>query len=217
MRRVSRNNARPDARAALLVGAVTIVAILGAACGSSSAPSLTAPSSTTTTAIAPQQSGFGTGSGSVLQFWSAHAVDGETSVLDAAILWRGSPGWIFQSGGDGFCGDGSSSSDVAYYRMWDGSYSLEWTLNRGAKSVSILGQSLSIADANVILVDGANSPGGSRIAQTLWMGPYTGQPTQLPPWGRSPDVMAFIQCDVRFADPLQQTIANLLCGRYSGQ
>src|SRR5580704_2033139 len=163
------------------------------------------------------ESGLGAASSSVMAWWMAHPVDASTSAVDLLILWRGTPGW-FRTGGIGGSGSGHQGfgSNTGTQTMQAGDRTLTWTFDLTAKRATILGQAFSLAEVNVILIDGGDSLLGSRFVRALRVEPmYSAEPQHFElAVRRSPEVLQFLQCDAQFGDQREQAIADLICARF---
>ncbi len=168
-----------------------------------------------------RESGQGAVSSNVMSWWLAHREDTSTSVLDLLILWRGSPGWIFR--GRSITGSGSSrqgfGSNTITETMLVGDRSLTWTLDVVAKSITILNQSFSLTDVNVLLIDGGDSTQGSELVRALQIDPrYLAEPMHFEvAVRRSPELLQFMQCDAQLDTQREQLIADLICARFAGR
>jgi hypothetical protein len=70
----------------------------------------------------------------------------------------------------------------------------------------------------VILVDQAESAEGSRIVRTMWVDPHLPAPGRFQVViQRSPELRAFVRCDVQVPDPNLQNVLTILCADTLGQ
>jgi hypothetical protein len=170
---------------------------------------------------AQRESGQGAVSSSVIGWWMTHPENAGTSALDLLILWRGTPGWLFRAGGMGGNSSGRQGfgSNTGTHTVWAGDRALTWTLDLTAKTITILDQSFSLAGVNVVLVDDADSPQGSRIVRALQIDPrYPGEPLHFElAVRRAPELLEFLQCDAQLGDPSQQALTALICARFTGR
>jgi hypothetical protein len=168
-----------------------------------------------------RESGQGAVSSSVIGWWMAHPEGAGTSALDLLILWRGTPGWLLRGGGMGGSASGRQgfASNMGTQTMWAGSRALTWTFDLTAKTVTILDQSFSLAAVNVVLVDDADSPQGSRVVRALRIDPtYPGSALHFElALRRSPELLEFLQCDVPLSDAREQAMNALICARVTGR
>jgi hypothetical protein len=170
---------------------------------------------------AQRESGQGAVSSGVIGWWMTHPEDAGTSALDLLILWRGTPGWLFRSGGIGGNASGRQGfgSNTGTQTIWAGDRALTWTFDLTANTITILDQSFSLADVNVVLVDDADSPQGSRVVRALRIDPgYPGDRLHFElALRRSPELLEFLQCDAQLSDPREQTLTALICARFTGR
>ena len=146
---------------------------------------------------------------------SAHWQDG-TAELRLIVLWRGTPGWFSGRGRSGGSTWGAGSSGppggagavrpkAVIERAFFGDLALEVQFNAEARTARVQGVELSLQDANVILVDDVDSPGGLTIVGTRRIdlqvsGP---PPVRIEPFLRnSPELMEFLRCDTAVPDPM---------------
>ena len=165
-----------------------------------------------------RESGQGAASSSVMAWWMAHRVDANTSALDLLILWRGTPGWFFRASGIGGSGSGQQGfgSNTGTQTVQAGDRTLTWTFDLTAKKVTILGQAFSLAEVNVILIDGGDTEQGSRFVRALQIDPvYSAEPLRFElAVRRSSELLQFLQCDAQHGDQREQAIADLICARF---
>jgi hypothetical protein len=170
---------------------------------------------------AQRESGEGAMSSGVIGSWMTHAEDAGTSALDLLILWRGTPGWLFRSDGRGgsVSGHQGFGSNTGTQTVWAGGRALSWTFDLTAKTITILGQSFSLAQVNVVLVDDADSPQGSRVVRALRIDPtYQGDALHFElAVRRSPELLEFLQCDAQLSDARQQALTAVICARFTGR
>lgn len=158
-------------------------------------------------------------SSSVIATWVSHPGETGRSTLDLLILWRGTPGWFM--GGSGGIGGGSGSYGTAttFHEVWAGGHKLEFTIDPDARNLKILGESFSLADVNVLLIDQADSAAGPRIVRTLWVDPeYPAEPFRIElVIRRSSELLEFLRCDAQLRDALQQAMMAFICAQVRGQ
>ena len=85
--------------------------------------------------------------------------------LELIILWRGTPGWF--TGGRSSSSSGGTSNDGWRHRFSQGDLEFEAALDFKTRIANVQGQIVKLGSANVILVDGVDSPKGARVAGTL--------------------------------------------------
>lgn len=167
------------------------------------------------------ESGQGAVSSSVIAWWIAHPDDAGISALDLLILWRGTPGWLSRAGSIGGNGAGLQGfgSNTGTQTVWAGDRALTWTFDLTGKTITILDQPFSLADVNVILIDDADGPQGSRLVRALQIDPrYSAAPPHFElAVRRSPELLQFLQCDTQLGDQRQQALTDLICARFTGR
>ncbi len=155
-------------------------------------------------------------------YWQQHDNGDGIGSLDLLVLWRGSPGWFFRggssSGGGGIHGG---------FGRWQGTHSMTYgdvtlTMEFASESkdfdptttvVKILGRDIPLRDANVILIDGADS-GTPTLVGTRYVDPhFTGPDPVADVVKRTPELWEFLRCDITLPDPGQQAMMALLCGQ----
>ena len=147
---------------------------------------------------------------------SAKGSEGMT--LDLAIVWRGSPGWFFATSGDRQR-SGSGGGTPTTYSMSEqyGNVRIEFTLKDLPRAVTIGDKSIDLGDHNVVLVDGVDDSGGARVIKTLKIDPAFANRREIEGvLGRSPEVVAFVRCDVKLDSAAQQKTIDIFCGRLKG-
>jgi len=90
------------------------------------------------------------------------ARNGELTLL---VLWRGASGWFMRGTGGSAGGGGGSAGGRETGSVWftygDKSFSIDFDYTAGA--ARLLGQDISLADTNVVLVDNVDSASGARV------------------------------------------------------
>ena len=167
----------------------------------------------------------------------------EMAVVDASgrgtlqllILWRGSPGWFRQGGGSGAGGSiGPGQSMIRSEWISQGGVNLTVRFDPAARKVWIQDTEIALEDANVVLVDGVDSPAGPQVVRTLRIdpgyettiapSPYRGpmgrgpqmraQPVPVQTFiRRSPELVEFLQCDatVPGLQPYERQVFDMWC------
>ena len=161
--------------------------------------------------------------------------------LELLILWRGSSGWFRKSDGGASSGGGQSGSMAGgpspmIRSEWvsQGGVSLSVRFDPSARKAWIQDREIALEDANVVLVDGVDSPEGPQVVRTLRIDPEY-QTTMSPaPYGgrmgrgpqmrpepvpaqtfirRSPELVEFLQCDAPVAglQPYEQKVFDMWC------
>jgi hypothetical protein len=140
--------------------------------------------------------------------------------LQLLILWRGTPGWFLRGGGSSSSGGGGSmgreSTMIFSHWVSQGGVNLTVRFDPAARKVWIQDQEMALDDANVVLVDGVDSPAGPQVVRTLRIDPeyettleplsygMPGRGPQMRPRPvpvqvfirRSPELVEFVQCDM---------------------
>lgn len=147
--------------------------------------------------------------------------------LELLILWRGTPGWFRKNaggasgGGQGGTMGGGPSPIIRSGWISQGGVNLSVRFDPAARKVWIQDSEIALNDANVVLVDGVDSPAGPQVVGTLRIDPAYPTAVGLPPGvpggavgprsrpqvvpvqtfiRRSPELVEFLQCDVRLPD-----------------
>ena len=133
------------------------------------------------------------------------------SALNLMVLWRGSNGWFLKAGARGSGGGGTQQTLTA--RATFAGVALLAELDLQPRAVRIQGKPVILkpADANVILVDGVESP-DLRVVSTLKIDPAIVSDRQIEPlFKRAPEVLAFLQCDQKSAIASVQMLEDRSC------
>lgn len=162
--------------------------------------------------------------------------------LDLLVLWRGSPGWFWRADGRGGQGSssggggmlGRSGSEVRTEWLSHGGVNLNLRFEPASRRLWILDQPVTLDDANVVLVDGVDEPTGPRVVATVRIAPAYDAATDQPPGmlsarppgapplqgvppqtfiRRSPELVAFLRCDVKAPDrsAMEQQALDMWC------
>ena len=139
--------------------------------------------------------------------------------LQLLILWRGTPGWFMRDGGSSSSGSGGSagpgSNMIFSHWISQGGVNLTVRFDPSTRKVWIQDRELALDDANVVLVDGVDSPAGPQVVRTLRIDPEYETTMEPPPYAmpgrgpkmrarpvpvqtfirRSPELIEFVQCD----------------------
>ena len=165
-----------------------------------------------------------------------------TGALELLVLWRGSPAWFWRADGRGRGGSsssagqmgGSSGGDVRTEWISQGGVNLHLRFERASRRLWILDQEVTLGGANVVLVDGVGEPTGPRVVATVRIDPGYDAATDQPPGllaarpagapqpqgvppqtfiRRSPELMSFLQCDVKApnASASEQQALDMWC------
>jgi hypothetical protein len=190
------------------VAALVAVALAATVCGQASQGSGSGGSSTAR-AVSP----------TVVASWSSGWTWNSATTL--LVLWRGSPGWFTKGDGHGISGGGSgggAGGSWSYQTFSEGGLSFTLMFDVDRKIVKLLDQEVSLEQANVVLVDDVDGAAGPRIAGRLWIEPAPeGQPQ--PPDAiaaivkRSPELFAYLQCDLAPTDQVARMLAQIGCAQ----
>ena len=162
--------------------------------------------------------------------------------LELLVLWRGSPGWFWRADGRGGGGSSSggggvlspSRGEVRTEWLSQGGVNLNLRFEPVSRRLWILDQPVTLNDANVVLVDSVDAPAGPRVVATVRIDPTYDAATDQPPGmlaarprgapplqgvppqtfiRRSPELVAFLQCDVKMPDrnPMEQKALDMWC------
>ena len=165
-------------------------------------------------------------SGVAMASWVARVERDGTRTLVFIVLWRGSPAWFARGSDNRSSGGGDcrlyhstiSRGDVQLQIEFDSQTrfaTISQALLVPERVATIRKKAIELRDQNVILVDGVDEAQEPRIVGTLRVDPT------LPP-GRgplnigetlrqSPEMLSFLRCDTRMADPLAQKAADIVC------
>jgi len=149
-------------------------------------------------------------SATVVATTMVRTIDG-ASALNLMVLWRGSNGWFLKSGARSSGGGGTRQALNA--RATFAGIDLLAELDLQPRAVRIQGKpaTLKPADANVILVDGVEGP-DLQVVSTLKIDPAIASDREIEPlFKRSPEVLAFLQCDQKSASASVQVLADRSC------
>ena len=143
--------------------------------------------------------------------------------LELLVLWRGSPGWFRKgtggasgSGGGGSMGAGPSPMIRSEWVL-QGGVNLAVRFDPAARKVWIQDKEIALDEANVVLVDGVDSPAGPQVVRTLRIDPEYRTPTRPLPVQtfirRSPELVEFLQCDISVPglQPYEQQVFDMWC------
>lgn len=120
------------------------------------------------------------------------------------VLWRGSPRWLRQGGGNSSSGGGRGSR--TWSRATYGGVTLDIEVDSAAREVHLLGQRLSLDEVNIVLIDHADTT--PAIVRTLRVdGEIPRPPDALyVVLKREPELVEFLQCDLMRTDPVYQKL-----------
>lgn len=138
------------------------------------------------------------------------------ATLELMVLWRGEPGWFMKGGQQSSSGGGDDNGHVNV-RLEQAGVVLEVNLDRQSGMAHIGGREVVLGDANVILVDDVDMPGGLHVAGTQSVDPRT----EALPDGiytvlrGAPDLIPFLRCEARLPDAggVMQQVLGASCAR----
>jgi hypothetical protein len=151
--------------------------------------------------------------------------------LQLLVLWRGSPGWMTKGGhsstGSGGRESGRSDEDYPLFSgMTYGDIRLSLSFRSGSHQLTIGNDDVPLGpEDNVVLVDDVDGSQGPQVLRTLHIDPDAAPAAASTPGAapmatpqefirRSPELIAFVQCDRQMADSngeIRQMI-TFLCG-----
>ena len=138
-------------------------------------------------------------------------------VLELVVLWRGSPGWFFKSDGSGTSGGGSGTTFSGTIRFGEVTLYLKFDFSTRVVSIDD-GKPIAMKDANVLLVDGVDSPGGMSGFHTLQVGSVIDDDRRIEPVLKSSArILEFLRCDVRLDDPGRDAAVQRICASILGK
>jgi hypothetical protein len=149
--------------------------------------------------------------------WFTHSDAPGSSTLDLLVLWRGSPGWFLRDGPRGSSGGGSSTGRSSLTVKYGGFF-LQVLFDGRARLAEIDGRSVPLNDDNVVLVDDVDSVGGSKVVKTLRVDPALTDPARAEiVIRRSPELVAYLRCDLKLPDARQQAMMDVICAQVIGK
>ena len=102
--------------------------------------------------------------------------------------------------------------------MHYGTLSLHVVLMPGGRLCQIDEKDVPLGDNNVVLVDDVDGVGGPRVVKTLWIDPALPEPVRIElAIRRSPELIAFLRCDVKLPDAQQQAMMDIICAQVLGR
>lgn len=138
-------------------------------------------------------------------------------VLELLVLWRGSPGWFFKGGGSGMSGGGSGRTYSETIRFGELAMYLKFDFSTRIVSIDD-GKPIAMKDANVLLVDGVDSPAGMSGFHTLRVASVIDDATRIEPVLKSSaQILEFLRCDVRLDDPGRDAAVQRICAAIIGK
>jgi hypothetical protein len=152
--------------------------------------------------------------------WLVRGESPESRQLEVIVIWRGAPGWFAR--GTGQRSSSSSSARGHVTTLTFGDVTLEFELEYATRTAVIQGAKVEIGDANLILVDGVDEPGGGRVAEmrridTAPLEWNSGRPVLTTVLRRHADLVAFLRCDAPMPGGRAQASVDILCARLIGR
>jgi|SRR5579862_1390093 len=173
-------------------------------------------------------------SSSTAAMFRAHWADDGANTLELLVLLRGTPGWLSRSGsgGSGSGGGGSQRPDgtrfqYAYQSADFGGKTFTINFDVGAQTAKFLDHDIALKDANVVLVDDADTATPTFVG-TRWVEPrLTSDSDPIAAVIRqSSELYEYLRCEATASpDPsvppevarVMQTMFQRLCARMRGQ
>jgi hypothetical protein len=154
----------------------------------------------------------------VVANWLSHPDESGAMQLDLLVLWRGSPGWfaVAEGGAGERGGGGMESQAVRSLRLRYGDIDLGLEFRPETRVVVFLGEELVLGEANVVLVDAVDT--SPHVIETTQVGstiPDAGRIELL--LRRSPELVEYLDCEARVADPSLQEQMEFLCAQVLGR
>lgn len=138
-------------------------------------------------------------------------------VLELVVLWRGSPGWFFKSDGSGTSGGGSGTTFSGTIRFGELTLYLKFDFSTRVVSIDD-GKPIAMKDANVLLVDGVDSPAGMSGFHTLRVASVIEDQRRIEPVLKSSaQILEFLRCDVRLDHPGRDAAVQRICAAILGK
>ena len=99
-----------------------------------------------------------------------------------------------------------------------GTISLYAAYDVGPRRYTIENATKPLGEDNVVLVEDADSASGPRVLKTLRVDPAVPDGKRVDQIiARSPELVAYLRCDLKLTDARKQTGVGVLCARYSGK
>ena len=154
-----------------------------------------------------------------LMTWATRFGHDGVHTLDLIVLWRGAPGWFSGTSQSGSSGGGA---DSFYATARYGNVEVQVTLQTAKRTAEVQGQKVELGDANVILVDGVDTPGSEKVVRTLRIDPAVpssqdGGARVEEILRRSPEILSFLRCQTAMPDGKGQAMIDLICAQVIGK
>jgi hypothetical protein len=193
--------------------ATTMLALLGAV-GVVVTTAVPAPG--TMVQVSSSQSSEQPLSAAVVANWIAHRDTAGDLVLDLLVLWRGTPGWWLTEGPHS--GSGGGTGTITRMVLSRGGRELTASFDARTHVANVQGKEITLNDANVVLVDGVDAADGLKIVRTMTVAPLMSAPPRIDTTIlSSPDLIAYLRCDVRLPDARKQAIVDVVCSPFAGK
>jgi len=136
--------------------------------------------------------------------------------VDLLILWRGSPGWSFRrtAAAESMANSSAARDGAVNFSVEQGGLHLTARYDPAGKTVTILGERVDLAGANVVFVDRVDSPDGPVIAGTTTVRPRNvarGLPVVPAVLRDTPELLAYLRCEAQLPEPMNQMAMNSVC------
>ena len=156
-------------------------------------------------------------SAAVVGAWFTHSDAPGSGTLDLLVLWRGSPGWFMKSGSQGSSGGGSSTGRRGVTVKYGGLH-LHALFDGPERLAEIDGRKIPLDDHNVLLVDDVDSADGLKVVKTLRVDPTLADRNRPEiVIRRSPELIAYLRCDLKLPDARQQAMIDIICAQVIGK
>ncbi len=153
----------------------------------------------------------------VVGAWFTHSDAPGSNTLDLLVLWRGSPGWFLRGGSSGGSGGGDGTGRRSLSVRYD-DLVLQVMFDGLARVVEIDGRNVPLNDDNVVLVDDVDSAAGLKVVKTLRVDPTLPDATRVEiAIRRSPELVAYLRCDLKLPDARRQAMMDLICAQVIGK
>jgi hypothetical protein len=164
-----------------------------------------------------QSSGERVLSPAVVGGWFTHSDAPGSDTLDLLVLWRGSPGWFLRGGPQGGSSGGSGTGRRHLTLKYGGLF-LQVLFDGPARLAEIEDRKIPLNDDNVLLVDDVDSAGGPKVVKTLRVDPDLSDPHRAEiAIRRSPELVAYLRCDIKLSDARQQATMDIICAQVIGK
>jgi hypothetical protein len=86
------------------------------------------------------------------------------------------------------------------------------------RTARIENETIPLGDHNVVLVDDVDSASGPRVVKTLRVEPGLSDSRRIDPVvAGSPELVAYLRCDLELPDPDQQRVMDIVCARFTAR